>query len=168
MAKMDSKKKGNGLGLNLIDFVVILLILICVASAVIRVRQIDLFNKNSDLEEYEIYFSVTDIAYLSEDALVIGDTVTLCENEAVLGKLQSIDSVLPSTMYVKDSDGNVLSVNYPESTRIDVTGTVLSLGQMTENGYFLGGTIYIAPGRSYQVQSEHMNFTLEILDIEEN
>ncbi|MBO5305152.1 MAG: DUF4330 family protein [Clostridia bacterium] len=168
MAKTETKKKGSGAGLNLLDFVVILLVLICLISAVIRVRQIDWFNKGADLDEFEVYFSVTDISYISEDALVVGDTFTLTENQATLGVLQSIDSVLPSTMYVKDPDGNVLGVNYPESTRIDVTGTVLSLGQMTNNGYLLGGTIYIAPGRAYSVQSEHMDFTIEILDIEKN
>ena len=68
------EKKKNGLGLNLIDFVVILLIVICLIGVVIRVRQIDWFNKNSALEEHEIYFSVTDISYISEDALVVGDT----------------------------------------------------------------------------------------------
>ncbi len=168
MAKTGSKKKGSGTGLNLIDFVVLLLVLICLVGAIIRVRQIDWFAKSSDLEQYEIYFSVTDIAYTSEDAFVLGDTITLSDSEAVLGTLQSIDSVLPSTLYVKDSDGNILSVNYPESTRIDVTGTVLSLGRMTENGYYLGGMTYLAPGKTYLVQSEHMDFTLKILDIEDN
>ncbi|MBE6662512.1 MAG: DUF4330 family protein [Ruminococcaceae bacterium] len=162
------EKKKNGLGLNLIDFVVILLIVICLIGVVIRVRQIDWFNKNSALEEHEIYFSVTDISYISEDALVVGDTFTLRDNGAILGKLKSIDSVLPTTMYVKDADGNVLGVNYPETTRIDVTGTVLSLGEMTPNGYLLGGTTYIAPGKTYRVQSEHMDFTLEILNIDKN
>ncbi|MBQ7380500.1 MAG: DUF4330 family protein [Clostridia bacterium] len=168
MAKIYSKKNGSGIGLNLIDFVVILLVLICLASAIIRIRRVDLFNQGDDLEQHEIYFSVTDISYTSEDALVIGDTFTLSDNKTVLGTLQSVDSVLPSTLYVSDIDGNVLSVNYPESTRIDVTGTVLSLGKMTDSGYLLGGTTYIAPGRAYTVQSEHMDFTLKILDIEEN
>ncbi len=162
------EKKKNGLGLNLIDFVVILLVVICLIGVVIRVRQIDWFNKNSALEEHEIYFSVTDISYISEDALVVGDTFTLRDSGVVLGKLKSIDSVLPTTMYVKDADGNVLGVNYPETTRIDVTGTVLSSGEMTANGYLLGGTTYIAPGKTYRVQSEHMDFTLEILNIDKN
>lgn len=162
------EKKKNGLGLNLIDFVVILLVLICLIGVVIRVRQIDWFNKNSALEEHEVYFSITDISYISEDALVVGDTFTLCDAGVVLGTLKSIDSVLPTTMYVKDSDGNVLGVNYPETTRIDVTGTVLSVGEMTENGYLLGGTTYIAPGKTYRVQSEHMDFTLEIINIDKN
>ncbi len=167
MAKTASKKR-NSTRLNLIDFVVLLLAVICLFGAVIRVGQMDWFAGGSELTEHEIYFSVTDIAYTSEDAFVIGDTVTLSDNQAVLGTLKSIDSVLPSALYVKDSDGNILSVNYPESIRIDVTGTILSLGKMSENGYLLGGTTYLAPGRTYRVQSEHMDFTLSILDIEDN
>lgn len=166
MAKIGSKKKRDGMNLNLIDFVVLLLVMLCIIGAVIRIKQINWFAKDSDLEEYKVYFSVTDIAYTSEDALVVGDTIVLCENKNILGNLQSIDSVLPSAMYVKDSDGNVLSVNYPESTRIDVTGTIVSQGNMTKNGYYLGGAVYIAPGKTYQAQSEHMDFWLTILDIE--
>ena len=166
MATTEFKKKRKVLGLNIIDLVIILLVVICLVGAAIRAKQLNWFSGDSDLEAVEIYFSVSDIAYTSEDALVIGDTVILCENNSVLGILQSIDSVLPSAMYVKDADGNVISVNYPESTRIDVTGTILSQGTMTKNGYYLGGNIFIAPGKPYAVQSEHMNFTLVILDIE--
>ena len=151
---------------NLIDLIVILLVFICLLGAIIRVGGKDWFVGGSDLREHEIYFSVTDIAYTSEDALVIGDTVTLCDSGAVLGELKSIDSILPSTLYVKDADGNVLSVNYPESIRIDVTGTVSSRGRKTDNGYLLGGTAYLAPGKAYRVQTEHMDFTMNILDIE--
>lgn len=166
MAKIDSKKTENRLGLNWIDFVVLFLVLICLAGAVVRIRKIDWFAKASDLDEYKIHFSVTDIAYTSKKAFVIGDTITLCDDQAVLGTLYRMDSVQPSTFYVKDSEGNVLSAQYPESVRIDVTGTVLSKGTRSENGYFLGGTTYLAPGRSYRVQSEHMDFTLKILEIE--
>lgn len=167
MPKTTAKKR-NGKGLNLIDFVVLLLVVICLFGAVIRVGQTEWFAGGSELSVHEIYFSITDISYTSEDALVIGDTVTLCDSEMVLGTLKSIDSVLPSALYVKDPDGNILSVNYPESIRIDVTGTIHSLGKMSKNGYLLGGTTYIAPGRAYRVQSEHMDFTLNILDIEDN
>lgn len=166
MEKTTSKKR-NGTALNLIDFVVLLLVALCLLGAVIRVGQTRWFAGDSDLLEHEIYFSITDIAYTSEEALVLGDTITLCDSQAILGTLKSIDSVQPSAFYVKDADGNVLRVNYPESTRIDVTGRIFSLGKMSENGYLLGGMTYVAPGRAYRVQSEHMDFTLNILDIEE-
>ncbi|MBO4979262.1 MAG: DUF4330 domain-containing protein [Clostridia bacterium] len=165
MARL-TKKMGSRARWNLVDLIVILLVFICLLGAIIRVGGKDWFVGGSDLREYEIYFSVTDIAYTSEDALVIGDTVTLCDSGAVLGELKSIDSILPSTLYVKDADGNVLSVNYPESIRIDVTGTVSSRGRKTDNGYLLGGTAYLAPGKAYRVQTEHMDFTMNILDIE--
>lgn len=165
MARL-TKKMGSRARWNLIDLIVILLVFICLLGAIIRVGGKDWFVGGSDLREHEIYFSVTDIAYTSEDALVIGDTVTLCDSGAVLGELKSIDSILPSTLYVKDADGNVLSVNYPESIRIDVTGTVSSRGRKTDNGYLLGGTAYLAPGKAYRVQTEHMDFTMNILDIE--
>ena len=166
MEKTTSKKR-NGAGLNLIDFVVLLLVALCLFGAVIRVGQMEWFSGTSDLAEHEIRFSITDIAHTSEEALVLGDTVTLCDSQAILGTLKRIDEVQPSALYVKDAEGNVLRVDYPESLRIDVTGTILSLGKMLENGYLLGGTTHIAPGRAYRVQSEHMDFTLNILDIEE-
>ena len=159
-------KKRNGKALNLIDYVVLLLAVICLVGAVLRIGQTKWLVGNSGLEACEIRFSITDIAYTSAEALVVGDTVTLYEGQTVLGTLKSIDSVVPSTLYVKDADGNILRVNYPEDTRIDVTGTILSHGKTSEKGFLLGGTIHIAPGRSYRVQSEHMDFTLSILDIE--
>ncbi len=165
MANRDSAKKGTRFGFNTMDLIILLLVLVCIVGAVIRARQIGVWKNESELESYEIYFSVSDIAYTSEDALVPGDTVTLCDSGTVIGTLQSLDSILPSTMYVKDADGNVLSINYPESTRIDVTGTIHSTGVMSPNGYLAGGITYLAPGMHYSVRSEHMDFQIEILRI---
>ena len=167
MAKTDSKKR-NDTSWNFIDFVILLLAVICLIGAVIRGSQTDWLAKESDLTQYNIHFKITDIANTSQEALVIGDTVTLCESQTVLGTLKSIDSISPTTFYVKDADGNISSVDYPESLRIDVTGTILSLGKMSENGYLLGGTLHLAPGKVYRVQSEHMDFMLSILSVEGN
>ena len=113
---------------NLVDLIVILLVFICLLGAIIRVGGKDWFVGGSDLREYEIYFSVTDIAYTSEDALVIGDTVTLCDSGAVLGELKSIDSILPSTLYVKDADGNVVDLLVQGNQTI-VTAISVKTGQ---------------------------------------
>lgn len=167
MASTEKGKKSRG-GLKVMDYIVLLIVLICIVGAVIRIRQIDWFGEDEALSEYEIFFSVSNIAYTSEDAFVIGDTVTLAENGLILGRLKSVDSILPAVGYAADADGNVISISYPESTRIDVSGTILSMGLMNDGGYLLGGTDSIAPGKTYTVRTEHLDVTLTIMGIEEN
>ncbi len=153
--------------LNVIDVLIILIAVICIAGLVIRFGNFGSGAATGDLETYNIYFSVTDIAYTSEDAFVQGDIVTLADRGVVLGEFVGLETIMPAEFFARDNSGNPIIVNYPESTRIDVTGRILSQGTMTDNGYLVGGTTHIAAGTDYRVQSEHMDFVLTITNIVE-
>ena len=165
MEQKDTVKKRSENRFNVIDAIIIIVLIACILGLVFRFGK---FGKNAleeNLETYEIYFSVSDIAYTSEDAFVAGDTVTLADSGVVLGEFSRIGTILPAEFVTRDKSGNLISVNYPASTRIDVTGYITSQGIMTENGYFVGGTAYVASGTEYVVRSEHMDFVLEILNV---
>ena len=152
---------------NVIDVLIVLIVLACVVGLIVRFSNVGDFSSAESLKTYDVYFSVSNIAYTAEDAFVQGDTVTLADSGAILGEFAGLESILPAEFFARDESGNLIVVNYPESTRIDVTGRIVSHGVMTENGYLLNGTTYIAAGTAYSVQSEHMDFVLEITNIVE-
>ena len=168
---MDNKKQNTNtemkLRFNVIDVLILLIALACVIGLILRFGNVGGLSGTENLKSYDVYFSVSNIAYTSEDAFVQGDTVRLVESGAVLGEFAGLESILPAEFFARDENGNLIAVNYPESTRIDVTGRIVSLGVMGENGDWLNGTTYIAAGTEYAVQSEHMDFVLKITNIVE-
>ena len=151
--------------LNVIDVLILIILIVCIAGLVVRFGNFGGTSSSKELGTYDIYFAVSDIAYTSEDAFVQGDTVTLADSGVVLGEFAGIETILPAEFFARDKSGNLIVVNYPESTRIDVTGRIVSHGVMSENGYLVAGTTYVAPGTAYTVQSEHMDFVLKITNI---
>ena len=160
------RKNSSAKRLNVIDVLIIIGVVLCVVGIVIRFGGFSFVSPSKDLDQFELRFSVKNLSYTSEDAFVKGDTVTAVDSGVVLGKLMDVDW-MPAEFYALDKSGNPIVVSYPESTKIDVTGTILSEGVMGENGYLLGGVSYVAPGAEYAVQTEHMDFVLKIIDIAE-
>ena len=167
MEQKNKAQKTAKLRFNVIDALIILVLLACVVGLVFRYGNFGGGAQESELEDYEIYFSVSNVAYTSEDAFVKGDTVTLADEGVVLGTLSDIKTILPAEFVARDKSGNLITVNYPASTRIDVTGYINSRGVMRENGYFVNGTVYVASGKEYTVRTEHMDVVLKILNIVE-
>ena len=153
------------LRINVVDVIILIAVLAAIVGMVIRFGNTGGLSGSEDLKTYEIYFTVKDIAYTSEDAFVAGDTVTLVDSGVVLGEFVGLESIMPAEFFARDQSGNLIVASYPELTRIDVTGHILSRGIMGENGYLAEGTTHVAAGVAYSVQSEHMDFVLEITNI---
>ena len=153
--------------LNVIDLLIVLIVLACAVGLVVRFGNVGKMGAEESLRTYDIYFTVSNIAYTAEAAFVSGDTVTLADSGVVLGEFVALESILPAEFLSRDANGNLISVRYPESTRIDVTGRITAHGVMSENGFLVNGTTYVASGAEYSVQSEHMDFILKITSIVE-
>ena len=148
------------------DAVIVLFVVFCVIGIVLRVGVIGFSGKEAPLDRYQIRFSVSDIAATSEKAMVAGDTLRLVRQGQVLGTLIGLESVSSAKVYVEKYNGEIALAEYPAGTRIDVVGVILAEGTAEEKGFLLGGTFLLSPGVEYQVQSEHMDLVLKILDIQ--
>ena len=152
---------------NVIDALILLVALAFVIGLAFRIGNIRSLSSTEGLQSYDVYFSVTNLASTTEDYLDVGDSLVLADNRMVLGTLSKIDPATPSVFYSHGGEGEIVEVSYPSDTRIDLTGVILSHGVMSERGYLLNGTTYIAPGMSYTVQSERVDFVLTITKIVE-
>ena len=167
MERKSTENATNKKRMNVIDGVILIVVLACIVGLVVRFTNTRSRADNDNLKSYDVYFSVTDIAYTYEDAFVVGDTFTLADSGVRLGEFVGLESILPAEFFARDKNGNLIIVNYPEATKINVTGKLLSYGMMTENGYLAEGTTYIASGTSYRVQSEHLDVVLKITNVVE-
>ena len=150
---------------NVIDVFILIFVVVCFVGVVIRIVNLDIFNNDQELEEYRIHFSVSNVASTSEEYFKTGDHVSIAGQNISLGRIEMINTIEPAVMYVKNTEGEMVSVRYPSNTRVDIKGTLISEGTTDKVGYKLGGETYITPGETYSVQSEHMDFVLTVTDI---
>lgn len=168
MAQTDKKKTKNAarIRFNIVDLVLIIAVLACLVGVYLRYNISEQFGVNHEMGEYVLSFEIKNIRYTSADAFPEGDTFFLNGDDTVLGTVIAIDSTSPSEVIYTDSRGDYKTIYYPEDSRIDMTGRLLSEGMMTDRGYMLAGNTYLAPGQTYYVETPHINVSVTITGIE--
>lgn len=171
MALTDDKKQkkpGARGRFNIIDLVLLIALLACIAGIYLRYAADRDLGSKQELDSYTLSFEVQNIRYTSADAFQADDAVYLRTDDTKIGTLLSLDSASPTEYLFFDLGGNVKQTYYPENTRIDVTGRILAEGRMTENGFMLNGNVFLAPGRSYPIMTPHIDVNITITDISLN
>ena len=162
--------------INIMDILVILLILVCIGSIVFRA----IATKDSfPTKEYSVRFVVEDIksssySYFGGHG---GEMVRLAKDGAELGYFGSSFSqgtAVHTYTVEKDGKKETKQAIYPTFTdndinsqqRCSIIGEILVEGNMGENGVFVNGEYYLAPGMLVEIQTENIRTFIKIVDIE--
>ncbi len=140
---------------NVLDIVILIVLIFCVFSIVFRYRQQSEIADGALSGKYEISFTVTNVKYSTADAFVAGDEVYVATDDTYIGIFDRIDSNTPAVYYAPDPD-RTTPLYYPEGTRVDITGTIISEGVMNEDGFFVGGSYFLAPGKKVTFYTGHI------------
>ena len=153
---------------NVIDAVIVILVILCIVSVIYRFDFIDGIGVSDNNEEYQLYFEIENIRNTSVDFLVSGDTV---RNSKTNDKIGVLDEILLTTPALAAYNKNGEEIFYPEiseeneETRYYVTGYITVSGRMTENGFLLNGSTYIAANSELAVATENIETTIKVLEI---
>ena len=80
---------------------------------------------------------------------------------------QSAFGITPASEIFIDSSGNTKEVFYEEETRIDARGRIECRGIYTEEGGFcVGGTRYIAPGQTVEINTDLVTLFITVTSID--
>lgn len=157
--------------LNALDIFIILAVIMCITAVGIRIYmgdKGDIPGKASvEIEDYIVSFLVLNIRETSADSFVDGDTFIVPPNGEVFGKLINTPSFTPAEMYIENDEGQYIltySTQEGDDARIDVRGTFLVSGSMTEEGFLLNGKTYIAPNKTITIQGK-INVNITVTDI---
>lgn len=173
MEEQKSKKRSNA-RFNIMDFLIILVVLLCVLSLVARhTNVLEKIGISDHLEQYEMTFTVSNLRYTTPSFFKIEDKVYLQdEHHTYLGTLLSREigsadalTITLSSEYVQ-SDTGFISAYYAENTFVDVSGRMVCEGSVNSEGYFrLGGNVYLAEGQTVAVCTDLVSFELTITSI---
>ncbi len=172
--EVQKKNKRSTAKFNIIDFVIILIALLCIFSLLARYTTIlEKIGISDHLEQYEVSFSVTDLRYTTPNFFQINDKIYLQDEEQTymgtllsreLGSTDALTITLASR-YVQSLDG-FISAYYTENTFVDISGRILCEGLIGDDGYFLlGGDMYLAEGQKLAVCTDLVSFELTVTGI---
>lgn len=147
-------KDGKVFGkINLLDFTVLLLILLCVIGIFVRYTESKLQYK-AKTAKYDVTVSVKNIRMFAVDAIKKGGAV-LDYKGNYLGEIKSVQEKEASD-YITKSDGTVVLSNIPE--RYDITVTIESNLKDIYGSLFSDGKNQINRGTKMKLHSKYCSF----------
>ena len=136
-------KRKNKIRFGAADLVIILLVLISVASIVVRSVS-DNAAFRSKTENCTVQFLAEEVRYTTFDLLEPGTDVYL--DDELIGKLATGVSYSPSVLHASGADGTPIDVHYRENTLIDISGMLECALVSTDGGFVTPGGVHLAPG----------------------
>lgn len=162
---MTSNQKTVKHKFNAIDAFIIVIVILCVLGIYFRSQISSWLGFEKDIKEYKMVFVIDKIKYTSSNYLSSGTEVYM-NNGVALGILGECSS-LPAVEYLSDENGDLVEVNYPQDTYVDVEGFIKCKGVEKEDGFYIGGTYSVAPGTELSVHTEMIDFVFTIVEIVE-
>lgn len=147
---------------NIIDLLIILAVLACVAGIFMRYNIIGKLGSSSESDSVEISFVIRNIRMTSVDALKEGDVFYWKQNDMKVGELVS-KTWDYAEVFIRDSDYTIHQTYNEE--KYDVRGVLSATGSVTSDGFMLGGTQYVGPGKEMVLMSKNITVTVVITDI---
>ena len=160
---MRKKKNNNGkLRFNIIDLLIVVIVLGCIAGAVIRYNVIDRIVLDTTRDEVKISFMVSGVTPQIAGAIVDGEEFYVVGSDYTIGVLTEHNI---SNALIVEANDNGQPVESFDDTLRDVRGSFRSHGVVREDGFFLGGTMFLAPGKTLIAESKSVRFSLIITEI---
>lgn len=149
---------------NILDVVILIILVACVLGIAVRYNVVDKINTKSTLQQAEIEFLIKDIKPTSAQAIKEGSAFYWTENGITLGKVKTGGiTITPAEKFVTNIDGKWLKTTNEE--RNDVRVLLQAEGLMTDSGFMLSGTQYLAPGKEMLIGSSEISVNVTITDI---
>ena len=157
------KKKNSGkVRFNIIDFLIILIVLGSIAGVIIRYNIIDRLVLDTDRDSVRISYMVTGVSPQIANSITDGDVYYIVGADNTFGTMEehSISNALKV-----EANENGLPVESFDDTMRDVRGTFMSHGVLGDNGFFLDGTVFLAPGKTMVIESKNVRISVIITEI---
>ncbi len=160
----ENRKKAPSKRINSADVMILILCIICIGGMVLRLGVMDKIEHDATAKAATVSVLIEGISSTSRNCLVEGDDVYFSKSGARLGTVSSILSVTPSIVYEPSDDGT-LTQHQSVDGKIDVRAVLSVEGSMTESGFLLDGTTYIAPNMAIPIKTAGLSVTVLVTDI---
>lgn len=166
----NEKKKAKKIAFNLLDWIIVISLLLAGVGIWFRYGLAEQWQNKKNTVTACISFSISDIKETSFTGGYFAEGNAVFNGDAgnnLIGHFAGEDKFgyVPAKYYQHTKTGEVV-IKHSVTDRIDVVGAIISEGVMTENGFFYGGTTYIAPGQTVLLNTRDIKVSVLITDIE--
>lgn len=155
----------TGKRINAADITIILLVILFIVGMVLRFGVMDKIENRATEKTATVSFLIEGVSAGNAGYITAGDKMYISDSGMEMGVVASVAEPEPSTVYYHTDDGKIIS--YPSvDGKINIRGTMTVKGSLDEQGFFLGGTNYVAPNMSLYVHSEKISVNMLITNIE--
>ncbi len=147
---------------NILDFLIVAVVILCIVGVLLR-GGAETTDPKLETQRAIVTYKVSNIQSASQHCFQAGDRIYSqslgCDMGYLVGKVE----VTPAVSYIED-DG-VITKTVSVTDRIDLVGQFECEGKMSESGFSIGGTQYIAPGMSTYAYLPNINVNILITDV---
>jgi len=147
---------------NVLDFLIVAVIILCVVGVLLR-GGVKTTDEKLESQTAVVSYLVQNIQSASQHCFQAGDRIYSQSLGCDMGRLIGKVEVTPAVYYAED-DG-AITKTYSNGDRIDLRGQFECEGKMSESGFSIDGTQYIAPGMSTYAYLPNINVTILITDV---
>ena len=157
------KKIENGkLRFNIIDILIIIIVIGSIVGVVFRYDIVDRLVLDSKRDEVRVSFMITGLSPQISEQITDGDEFYVVGSSDSIGTLVEHRTSNYLTVEANEKGEPVQSF---DNTLRDVRGTFQSYGVLNEDGFFLEGTLFIAPGKTLTIESRNVRVSVIITEI---
>lgn len=147
---------------NILDFLILAVVALCIAGAFLR-GGAKTTDEKLKTQQAEISFVVYNVQSASQHCFHDGDKIYSQSLGCDMGRLVG-EVVATPAVYYYDRNGEIIKT-FSEGDRVDLSGTFACEGQMSESGFLIDGTQYIAPGMTTYAYLPNINVNILITDV---
>lgn len=154
-----------------LDIFIVILVLMCIAGVIVRIyvgSEGILPVLDPDIAEYAVSFEVKQAKASISGYLSSGEKLWT-ENGELFGTVSDNVTVTPAQVFVEDKDGKYISVyssaDIGDNSLVDIKGSVVTEGYMSDYGFLVGGETYVAPNYEIELHTEKATVTVIITGI---
>ena len=164
------KEKRRSRRFGLLDAALIVFLLLALIGAWQRENLKELFTVDEVLEEYTVTFEIKKVRSTTGELLKKDVAFTLEDDgeRMLLGTLVRDVAASAATEELRDAEGNLVDVVYPEDEYEylwDVSGELRCAGLVRDDTFLVGGKTYLARNKVVAVQTETADLEIVIKDI---
>ena len=147
---------------NILDFLILAVVALCIAGAFLR-GSVKTTDEKLITQTAEISFVIANVQSASQGCFHDGDKLYSQSLGCDMGRMVGGVTATPAVYYC-EHDGEIVRA-YSAGDRVDLRGKFVCEGQMSESGFLIDGTQYIAPGMTTYAYLPDINVNIQIIDV---
>ncbi len=160
MAALENNKR---IRVSVIDILIIIAVIACIAGVVVHYKVYEKVNEVKTDDLCSVSVLIRGASLEMSESVTVGDQIFFGESGDLLGKVAEINKS-DATVYYRNYRDEI--VEYIDNSLFDVVIVLDVSGSLTDSGFLVNGTEYVAAGEEFVIYSKLFSGKCLVIDVE--